>query len=98
MEMPLLSSVSQTGPSSGRANSLNWKGGADPKGDPRHDDFLAVLFALNDQLRPVHEERTGHQSKVACHHRAGNCAEQPGDLGHEGHDDEEAADEVADTA
>ena len=56
------------------------------------------MFALYHKLRAVNEQGARNQREVACHNGAGNGAEQSGQLGHKGHDDEEAADEVADPA
>ena len=49
-------------------------------------------------MRAVNEQGARYQGKVACHDGAGNGAEQSGELGHKGHDNEKAADEVADPA
>ena len=91
---PLLSRLPHTGPRSGSPKRPELEGGAEPEADAGHDHFLPVGFGLDDGAGAVHEQGSGYHNQIAGHHRAGDGAEQPGNFGQEGQDDENEADEV----
>ena len=86
------------GPNVRQGEEAELERGAYPETYPRDDNLLPVLLRLYDRLRPVDEEGARHQEEVAGHHRAGDGAEEGGDLGQEGHRDEYEACAVSNSA